>query len=601
METKEETTKVELEESDHHLVQLDVGESVSFKTTSPEMLDDRIPDIPSGKSHHLFISHSEEDAEWVEHLVKVLEDKHGVTCLWPKRDFLAGQGVPGLIQRGIAESMKVVFVLTPDSLESPWCEQERDWAIVLSMEERQNRIIPLLLTPCKIPDIFNTFNYIDVPKGEDYVNRTIRALAGKDLSDLQPRVINFLRTQGSGLNMEFNGYKCSTYMCGGPSWAFGDLTESQRLKLSRLGSEFAENVYQEAKDIANRSREMKFYSLSNPFSCHAWGVYLCGVLLTTLMVCIVMIPLIYYTDVFYDALYMLIVIGVAVIAIPGALWLFARKNEKKLRDVIQGHSIRNVMKTRILINYNNVSFQPTLMYYDLSPCLRHVSDHVMNQSNVVQFETETLERFKTTVVTIIFWTADVVIVFWTVTTVLWTAECISVLGSADITIVLWTADVVIVLWTADITIVLWTAEYISVLWTADITIVLWTAECISVLWTADITIVLWTAECISVLGIADITIVLWTAECISVLGTADITIVLWTAECISVLGTADITIVLWTAECISVLWTADITIVLWTAECISVLWTADITIVLWTAECISVLWTADITIVLWTA
>ncbi|XP_067670156.1 uncharacterized protein [Haliotis asinina] len=383
MGTKEET-RIELEESDHHLVHLDVDvESVTFKTTSPEMLDDRIPDIPSGKSHHLFISHSEEDAEWAENLVNVLEGKHGVKCLWPKR------GVPGMIHRGIAESMKVVFLLTPDSIESPWCEQERDWALVLSMEERQNRIIPLLLKPCEIPNIFITFNYIDVPKGEDYVNRTIQALAGKDLSDLQPRVFTFLRTQGCGLSMEFQANKCSTYMCGGPSWAFGDLTESQRLRLSKLGSEFAENVYQEAKDIANRSRGMKFYSLS-VCSCHVWSVCLCGVLLTTLMVCIIMIPLLYYTDVSRDALYMLIVIGVALIAIAIALWLFAWKNERALRSAIQDHSIRNVMETKILFSYKNI-FQPTiqLMYYDLSPCLKHVTDHVMNQ-----LETETMESLK---------------------------------------------------------------------------------------------------------------------------------------------------------------------------------------------------------------
>ncbi|XP_071093320.1 uncharacterized protein [Haliotis cracherodii] len=323
MEANEET-KLELEESGHHLVQLDVGsESAAYNTTSPARLDDRIPDIPAGKSHHLFISHCEEDTEWVKGLMEVLEGNHGVKCLWPKRDFLAGQGIPGLIQRGIAESMKVVFVLTPESLESSWCQQERDWAFVLSMEERQNRIIPLLLKPCVIPDIFKTFNYIDVPKGEDHVNRTIRALAAKD-DDLQPRVIYFLRMKGSGLQMTIKGSKCSTYMCEGPSWAFGDLTESQRLELSRLGSEFAEDVYQEAKNIANRSREMRFYSLYD-CSCHARSVCLCGLLITSLVVCTVMVPLFYYTNAFYNALYMLICIGVAMIAIPVALCLFSRK------------------------------------------------------------------------------------------------------------------------------------------------------------------------------------------------------------------------------------------------------------------------------------
>ncbi|XP_048251800.1 stimulator of interferon genes protein-like [Haliotis rufescens] len=203
------------------LIQLEEDEEYDFELAQRRMEAERaareveafqrntlnldIPPLPNGKSHHLFISHSNdppEEAEWAEQLVNTMERDFGLKCLWPKRDFTPGHDVGSLIQNGIVSSVKVVFILSPASMESRWCEYERNFAFGISVENRENQIIPVMLCQCDFPGILKTLNYIDVPAGEDYAFKIRRCFDEdtRDFEHLVPEMMKYWKNEkGEGI------------------------------------------------------------------------------------------------------------------------------------------------------------------------------------------------------------------------------------------------------------------------------------------------------------------------------------------------------------------------------------------------------------------
>ncbi|XP_048252229.1 uncharacterized protein LOC124135158 isoform X2 [Haliotis rufescens] len=294
------------------LIQLEEDEEYDFELAQRRMEAERaareeeafqrntlnldIPPLPNGKTHHLFISHCNdppEEAEWAEQLVNTMERDFGLKCLWPKRDFTPGHDVGALIQSGIVSSVKVVFILSPASMESRWCEYERNFAFGISVENKENQIIPVMLSQCDFPGILKTLNYIDVPAGEDYAFKIRRCFDEdtRDFDHLVPELMKYCKNEKGPTNgtvARILGEKNLKYTCRGSAWSFRDLDQHQRYELRQLGSKFVERVYYEAKDIANTSAYMKYYSTIHSFR-HCCGICCCG---TTF--CMLLILLIYF-------------------------------------------------------------------------------------------------------------------------------------------------------------------------------------------------------------------------------------------------------------------------------------------------------------------
>ena len=152
---------------------------VSTTTTNIPVDEHSSLALPEGKTHHLFFSHSSDDQRWVENCVERLEQNYGIKCLWPPRDFTPGKPVPSLIADGMSRAIRIVLVLSPEYLDSGWCSYERHLAFVLSVQERRNCIIPVMLKQCTVPDVLKTVNYIDVTKGENAVCKIKDALYQK--------------------------------------------------------------------------------------------------------------------------------------------------------------------------------------------------------------------------------------------------------------------------------------------------------------------------------------------------------------------------------------------------------------------------------------
>ncbi|XP_046356321.2 uncharacterized protein LOC124135148 isoform X2 [Haliotis rufescens] len=242
----------------HTLIQLEEDEEYDFELAQRRMEAERaareeeafkkntlnldIPPLPSGKTHHLFISHSNDPPDelaWAEQLVNTMERDYGLKCLWPKRDFTPGHDVGSLIQSGILSSVKVVFILSPASMESRWCEYERNFAFGISVESKENQIIPVMFSQCDFPGILKTLNYIDVPAGEEYAFKIRRCFDEdtRDMKYLVPEIKHREKNIGplNGQSVQiFGGKRVKSWR--GPAWWFSSLDQHQRYQLRQLGS-----------------------------------------------------------------------------------------------------------------------------------------------------------------------------------------------------------------------------------------------------------------------------------------------------------------------------------------------------------------------------
>lgn len=106
----------------------------------------------------LFISYSHKD-EWARELQRQIEAQLRYKTFIDKRDIFAGVDWWHEICLNIQKCDSLIFIMSPDSVESPYCIEEVKYAIALN-----KFIIPLILRKCEIPDFISSGrrNYIEV-------------------------------------------------------------------------------------------------------------------------------------------------------------------------------------------------------------------------------------------------------------------------------------------------------------------------------------------------------------------------------------------------------------------------------------------------------
>ncbi|HEY7618248.1 MAG TPA: TIR domain-containing protein [Solirubrobacteraceae bacterium] len=110
----------------------------------------------------VFVSYSRRDSAYVHRLVGALQ-KHGKDVWVDVEGIRDAEVFPEALRRAVEGSDAFVFVISPDSVHSPFCEQEVDRAAELN-----KRIVPLALRAvpdAEIPEEIRSRNWI--PAGED--------------------------------------------------------------------------------------------------------------------------------------------------------------------------------------------------------------------------------------------------------------------------------------------------------------------------------------------------------------------------------------------------------------------------------------------------
>jgi hypothetical protein len=127
------------------------------------LLNDRMFDAQFMRTHNgakVFLSHSSSDNAFVKGLAVDLAAL-GHQPWFDEREILGGESIPTRVAEGLQESDFVGVVLSGNSVESQWVENEWQTKYWDEINERRMSLIPLLLSDCKIPTLLKTKKYID--------------------------------------------------------------------------------------------------------------------------------------------------------------------------------------------------------------------------------------------------------------------------------------------------------------------------------------------------------------------------------------------------------------------------------------------------------
>ncbi|HAX85158.1 MAG TPA: type IV secretion protein Rhs [Cyanobacteria bacterium UBA11370] len=116
----------------------------------------------------VFLSYADEDKATMEKVRNSLR-REMITVWTNKTDIQTGEAFEDAINRGIEQADNLVFLISPDSVTSYYCQQELDYALSFN-----KRIIPLLVrdtNTLQIPESLRQLHYIDLSdnaQDEDY-------------------------------------------------------------------------------------------------------------------------------------------------------------------------------------------------------------------------------------------------------------------------------------------------------------------------------------------------------------------------------------------------------------------------------------------------
>ncbi|AFZ21832.1 TIR domain-containing protein [Allocoleopsis franciscana] len=107
----------------------------------------------------VFLSYADEDRATMEKIRNSLR-RESITVWTNKTDIQTGEAFEEAIKRGIEQADNLVFLLSPESVNSTYCQQELDLALSLS-----KRIIPILVRETdlnQVPSALRSLQYIDL-------------------------------------------------------------------------------------------------------------------------------------------------------------------------------------------------------------------------------------------------------------------------------------------------------------------------------------------------------------------------------------------------------------------------------------------------------
>jgi hypothetical protein len=110
--------------------------------------------------HHIFLCHSSADKEFVRRLAIDLR-ANSVNVWVDEREIQVGDRIREKIEQGLQQSDYLAIVLSPASVTSPWVQRELDAKMFEEIEQKQVKVLPLLLKDCEIPPLLRMVRYAD--------------------------------------------------------------------------------------------------------------------------------------------------------------------------------------------------------------------------------------------------------------------------------------------------------------------------------------------------------------------------------------------------------------------------------------------------------
>lgn len=137
-----------------------------------------------------FISYSSRDEEFVLRLATDLRTREGIDAWLDQWEIKPGDRIPARIEEGLSRADVFILVLSPDSVNSPWVEYERQTWLTMQIDEEKRakeescpptrRLIPVFYRDCQKPAFLQPIHHV-VIKDQDYEDgfkRLVSAILG---------------------------------------------------------------------------------------------------------------------------------------------------------------------------------------------------------------------------------------------------------------------------------------------------------------------------------------------------------------------------------------------------------------------------------------
>ena len=110
--------------------------------------------------HDIFISYSSADRHRVLPIAEHLK-RSGLRVWLDIWAVLPGADIRQKVVTALGDSRRVLFCISPASLRSEWNALEKSIVLFKDPNNRQRRLIPLLLEPCQLPEELAHLEFID--------------------------------------------------------------------------------------------------------------------------------------------------------------------------------------------------------------------------------------------------------------------------------------------------------------------------------------------------------------------------------------------------------------------------------------------------------
>jgi len=128
-----------------------------------------VKEIEADMLKSIFLCHSSEDKPIVRPIAQELTIRGSQVWL-DEAEILVGDSILEKIQDGIERSDYLGIVLSKKSVESVWVKKEVEAGLILEIEAREAKVIPILIEECRIPLFLKSKKYADMTSPELYDN-----------------------------------------------------------------------------------------------------------------------------------------------------------------------------------------------------------------------------------------------------------------------------------------------------------------------------------------------------------------------------------------------------------------------------------------------
>jgi len=108
----------------------------------------------------VFISHAHRDKAFVERLATDLRQA-GLEVWYDAWEIKVGESIVQKINAGLQRSDYLIIILSPESVVSPWVQQELSAALMTLLSDQNIVVLPVLYRDCQIPPLLRDRRYAD--------------------------------------------------------------------------------------------------------------------------------------------------------------------------------------------------------------------------------------------------------------------------------------------------------------------------------------------------------------------------------------------------------------------------------------------------------